>query len=122
MVEAPGVEGRGMTCDFVMSHEASCEKAADSPEKPEGGSAVSAVSCGLAEAGCSTEVSGPSEGLETTLNSTRERAAASSMGSESAAARLAALEHLLDAVTTLLDAGESGPAMALARAWRDSRR
>lgn len=119
MVEAPGVEGRGTTGDFGRSREVSCEKVPNSREKLEGGSTVSAVSCGLVEAPCSSEVSGPSAGLETAVETTREQPTAS-MGSESAAARLEALEHLLHAVTTLLDAGESGRAKALAHAWRDS--
>jgi hypothetical protein len=120
MVETPGVEGRGTTGEIVASREVSCEKGADSRGNLEGESTVSAVSCGLVEAWCSSEVSGPSERLETTVETTREQSTAS-VGSESAEARLAALEHLLDAITTLLDAGESGRAKMLAHAWRDGR-
>jgi hypothetical protein len=47
--------------------------------------------------------------------------AAVASANESAFARLAALEHQLDAVTELLDAGELGRARLLAHAWRDSR-
>jgi hypothetical protein len=117
MVEAPGVEGGGSTRDLALFGEVRSGEGLDLRQKPEGGSTVSGVSCGLVEAPCSSEVSGPSEGLETT----REQPTAS-VGSESAAARLAALEHLLDAVVALLDAGESGRATRLAHAWRDSRR
>jgi hypothetical protein len=120
MVEAPGVEGHGTTYDFVASREVSCEKVADAREKLEGGSTVSAVSRGLVEAGRSSEVSGPSEGLENTAEISGAQPTAS-VETESAAARLAALEHLLDAVTASLDAGESGRARTLARAWKDSR-
>lgn len=38
-----------------------------------------------------------------------------------ASARLVALEHLVDAVVALLDAGELDRAKALARAWRNTR-
>ena len=103
-----------------MYREVSCEKEADSREKLGDGATSGAVSCGLVEAWCSSEVSGPPDGLETTVETTREQPAAPA-GSESAVARLAALEHLLDAVTALLDAGESARAKMLAHAWRVSR-
>jgi hypothetical protein len=47
-------------------------------------------------------------------------AAVASAG-DPACARLAALEHLVDAVVVLLDAGEPDRARALAHAWRHSR-
>lgn len=56
----------------------------------------------------------------TATATTRERPADLSIV-ESTAARLAALEHLLDAVTVLLDAGERERASTLAHAWRISR-
>jgi hypothetical protein len=61
---------------------------------------ASAVSCGLLAACRSSAVRGLFEELEATVETTREQPTAS-VGSESAPARLAALEHLLDAVTTV---------------------
>lgn len=47
IVDAPGVEGRGTTGDFVVSREVSCEKEPDSRGKLEGADAAGSVSLGL---------------------------------------------------------------------------
>lgn len=68
---------------------------------------ASAVSRGWVKAPCTSEVSDLSERPKTVEVISHEPPAA--------------LEHLLDAVTALLDTGEGGRAKTLAHAWRASR-
>jgi hypothetical protein len=77
---------------------------------------------------CSSEVRAISEGSESTSESGHAPAVARSKPpagavstNGSAGARLAALEHLVDAVVVLLDPGELDRARLLAHAWKDSR-
>ena len=127
-MEAPGVEGRESECGLVTSCDVSCGEEPNLREKREGGEEASSVSCGLVEARCSSEVRATSEGSESTSESGHapavagpERPAAALSANESASARLAALEHLVDAVVVLLDAGELDRARLLTHAWRDGR-
>ena len=88
MVEAPGVEGRGGTRGFVPCRDGSGGKL---QERERSNGEASTVSRGDVEARCSTGGSG--------LADEPLRAPP---------AQLAALEHLLDAVLVLLEAGEVG--------------
>ncbi|MEY4511267.1 MAG: hypothetical protein RLZZ450_3389 [Pseudomonadota bacterium] len=128
IVEAPGVEARESECGSVMSRDVSCGEGRDSRGKREVGETASSVSCGLVESRCSSEVRATAEGSESTIESGHapvvagpERPAAAVSANDSASARLAALEHLVDAVVALLDADEPDRARVLAHAWRNSR-
>jgi hypothetical protein len=128
IVEARGVEARESECGLVTFRDVSCREGRDLREKGEGGEVASSVSCGLVESRCSSEVRATAEGSESTSESSHaptvarpEPQAAAVSANESASARLAALEHLVDAVVVLLDAGEFDRAKALTHAWRNTR-
>jgi hypothetical protein len=89
-------------------------------EKRESGETASVVSCGSVEARRSSEVSGLAEEPETALSTPREPPTEPKVPN-STVSRLTALEHLLDAVTALFDAGESARAKMFVQAWRNSR-
>lgn len=105
---------------MVRSRDVSSGEGPNLREKKEGGEAASSVLCDLMEARCSSEVSDSNEGLGAAEATSHELPAESAPLGQ-VAARLAALEHLLDAVAALLDAGESSRAKTLAHAWRASR-
>ncbi|MDB4987859.1 MAG: hypothetical protein JWN04_3037 [Myxococcaceae bacterium] len=126
MAEAPGVEARESERGLVMSRAVSRGEGPDSEGKREAQEEASSVSCGLVTSRCSSEVRAVSEGSDSTSASghapgvARSEPAAAS-ANDSASARLAAPEHLIDAVVALLDAGEPDRARLLAHAWVNSR-
>jgi hypothetical protein len=128
MVEAPGVEARESVCGLVTSRDVSCREGPGSREEQGGGAEASSVSRGFVKSRCSSEVRAGSKGAESTSEtghaSALERSAppaAAAGANDLAIGRLAALEHLVDAVATLLDTGEFERAKALAHAWTRTR-
>lgn len=127
MVEAPGVEVGGATFGLVMARHVSCGEGPDPREKREEAETVSSVLCGFVESRCSSEVMAATEGFEPTGESGHPPAVARSeppaavSANESASTRLAALEHLVDAIVVLLDAGDLDRARLLAHAWKEGR-
>lgn len=125
IVEAPGVEGRRGTCGLVKSRDVSCGKEADSGQMPQEAETSNAVSCGLVEDRCSTEVdeaSECSEDVEAEDEPGGVDSATCAQGSvitttDALLARLSALEHLVAAIARLLEVGDADRAGALARAW-----
>jgi hypothetical protein len=124
IVEAPGVEAGGGECGLVMSRDVSSREGPESREKRGAEGEASSVSCGLVESRCSSEVRAASEGSDSTSEPRQappEPPAVPLSANAPASARLAALEHLVDVVVALLDAGEPDRARSLAVAWKDSR-
>lgn len=123
-MEAPGVEGRGHGSGFDGLRNGSLGEVSDFAGLDAAGVRAGAVSSGLAQLRCSTEGAGHRESLAPNPghDSPAPRADGSGEGGGSdiriLKGRLVALEHVLQAVGALLEAGAIQEALSLVRGWR----
>jgi hypothetical protein len=124
-VEAPGVEGRGEGCAFDGLRGVSADEPRDSAGLATGDGEAGEVSSGLFELRCSSE--GEEQSEEPVPSTGRASASPAAEGPQPGEgadsdvrllkARLVALEHVLEAVGALLEAGAAREALRLVRGW-----
>jgi hypothetical protein len=124
-VEAPGVEGRVDDSGFDGLREASSEEAGDSAGLAASENQAGPVSPGLAKPRCSSEGAGhqerpgPNQGHESPPRGALRRPQGDAADGDIRLlkGRLLALEHVLQAVEALLEAGAIQDALSLVRGW-----
>jgi hypothetical protein len=125
-VEAPGVEGRGEGSGFEGLREGSSGRTREPASLAVGDREAGGVSSGLAELRCSNEGTKDLESAAPSSDCGLPSCAADGPGPSGGAnddvrllrARLVALEHVLQAVGALLDAGAIHEALSLVQGWR----